>query len=398
MITELAKDLYWVGVVDWGLRHFHGHELSTPRGSSYNSYLILDEKKVLVDTVWDPFSEDFVEKLAQIIDPAKLDYIICNHMETDHSGALPTLMRLCPNATIIVSKRGLSSLKGHYHANCANWKVQAVGTGDTLKIGKRELLFFEAPMCHWPDTMFTYIMGEGVLMPNDAFGQHYATGYRWNDQVDQEELFAEALKYYANILAPFSKQVLTKIDELLALKLPVNMILPSHGVLWRKDPLQIVTKYQQWARQEPEKSAVILYDTMWNATRQMAEAIGDGLAEAGVPYKLLHMAVTDRNEAIVEVFKAKAILIGSSTHNNGLLPSIMPILEDLKGLKLINKIGGAFGSYGWSGESNKQIEEHLAKCKIPLAAPSVKALWQPTPDDLEKCREMGRQVAKAINA
>jgi len=246
--------------------------------------------------------------------------------------------------------------------------------------------------------MFTYLTGKNILMPNDAFGQHYATAFRFNDQVNQEELYEEALKYYANILTPFSSLVLKKIEEVLALNLAVDMIAPSHGVIWRKDPLQIVKQYQQWAAQVPENSAVILYDTMWDGTRHMAEAIGHGLAAEGVPYKVFHMAVSDRNDVITEVFKAKAIIVGSPTFNQGILPTISPILEDLRGLRFQNKVGAAFGSYGWSGEAVQIIEEHLGRCKIPVVAEGVRAKWQPKPDDLAKCTELGQKMARVIKA
>ncbi|MHB0856365.1 MAG: oxygen-binding di-iron domain-containing protein [Anaerolineae bacterium] len=395
MSTELVQGVYWVGIVDWGLRHFHGHELSTHRGSSYNAYLIVDEKVALVDTVWSPFKDEFMANVREVIDPARIDYVIVNHSEPDHSGSLPDLMREATNAQVIVSRRGLDSVPGHYHTD---WNLQAVKTGDRISLGKNELVFVEAPMLHWPDSMFTYLTGHAILLPNDAFGQHYATAFRFNDQVNQAELEQEALKYYANILTPFSVQVARKIDELLALNLPVSIIAPSHGVLWRDNPLQIVTKYQEWAAQVPEQSAVILFDTMWEATRRMAEAIGEGLAAEGVPFKLFHMAVSDRNDVLTEVFKAKAVLVGSPTLNRGLLPTITPILEDLKGLRFTHKIGAAFGSNGWSGEAVKQIEDHLAACKIDLAAPGVLAKWQPNPEDLENCRSLGRTVAAKIKA
>ncbi len=393
MITELTKGVYWVGVVDWALKHFHGYELTTHRGSSYNAYLITDEKTVLVDTVWGPFQEQLIENISEVIDPAKIDIVVANHAETDHSGALPAVMRHAPKAKVIVSKRGRESVEGHYHQP---WDFQAVQTGDKVGIGKRELVFVEAPMLHWPDSMFTYLTGDNILMPNDAFGQHYANAFRFNDQVDQEELYEEALKYYANILTPFSSMVSKKIEEVLALKLPVKMIAPSHGIIWRNEPLQIVKKYQEWAAQLPAKTAVIAYDSMWDGTRHMAEAIGEGLAAAKVPYQIFYMPTADRNDAIAEIFKAKAVIIGSPTFNQGLLPTITPILEDLKGLKFQNKIGAAFGCYGWSGESVKIIEEHLAKCNIPLAAEGIRAKWQPRADDLAKCREFGGAIASAI--
>lgn len=395
MVTELTKGVYWVGVVDWAIRKFHGQELSTHRGSSYNAYLITDEKTVLVDTVWGPFQDQLIENIHEIIDPAKIDIVVANHAEVDHSGGLPAVMRHVPKATVIVSQRGKESVEGHFHQP---WDFKVVKTGDKINIGKNDLVFVEAPMLHWPDSMFTYLTGKNILMPNDAFGQHYATAFRFNDQVNQEELYEEALKYYANILTPFSSLVLKKIEEVLALNLTVDMIAPSHGVIWRKDPLQIVKKYQQWAKQEPENSAVIIYDTMWDGTRLMAEAIGQGLAAKGVPYKAFHVAVSDRNDVITEVFKAKAIIVGSPTFNQGVLPTITPILEDLKGLRFQNKIGAAFGSYGWSGEAVKIIEEHLNRCKIQLVAEGVRAKWQPKSADLAGCRELGQKVAQAIRA
>mgnify|MGYP005853840639 CR=1 FL=1 len=393
MAVELTKGVYWVGVVDWALRMFHGHELSTHRGSTYNSYLIVDKKTVLVDTVWAPFQDQFIESIRQVIDPAKIDIVVANHSEVDHSGSLPAVLRHAPKAKVVVSQRGMDSIPGHYHQQ---WDFQPVKTGDKINIGASDLLFIEETMLHWPDNMGTYLTGKNILMSSDAFGQHYATAFRFNDEVNQEELYEEALKYYANIITPFSPIVLKKIDEILALNLPIDIIAPAHGIIWRKDPLQIVKKYQEWASQKPEKSAVIIYDTMWHDTQQMAEAIGAGLAAEGVPYKLIHAAVSDRNDVNVEIFKAKAVIVGSPTFNQGLLPGITPILEDLRGMKFQNKIGAAFGSYGWSGESVKLLEEHLAKCKIPLAAEGIRAKWQPTTDDLAKCREVGQKVGKVV--
>ena len=395
MALELAKGVYWVGVVDWDLRQFHGHELSTHRGSSYNSYLIVDDKVALVDTVWGPFVGELLKNISEIIDPSKIDIVVANHSETDHSGGLPTIMRYAPKATLVVSERGKESVEGHYHQP---WNFKPVKTGEKISLGKRDLIFVEAPMLHWPDSMFTYLTGDNILMPNDAFGHHYATAFRFNDQVNQEELYQECLKYYANILTPFSPMVTRKINEVLALNLPVNLIAPSHGVIWRKDPLQIVKKYQEWAAQKPDQSAVILYSTMWQGTHFMAEAIGQGLAAENIPFKLFDMSVSDRNDVNTEIFKAKAVVVGSSTFNLGLLPTIRPVLEDLKGLKFLNKVGAAFGSYGWSGESVQILEEHLKLCKIPIVAPGVKAKWQPKPDDLAACRELGQKVGQAVKA
>ncbi|MFP4053631.1 MAG: flavodoxin domain-containing protein [Phycisphaerae bacterium] len=393
MITQVVDGIQWVGVVDWGIKHFHGFELSTQRGTTYNAYIVQDQKTALVDSVWGPFTKEFLKNVREVVDPAEIDYVIANHAEPDHSGALPEVMKACPNATLIVSQNGAKSIPGHYHQS---WDCQAVGTGDTIDIGSRKLVFVEAKMLHWPDSMFTYVTGSNVLMPNDAFGQHYATAYRFNDQVNQRELWEEAVKYYANILTPFSKLVLKKIDELVGMEVPVDVIAPSHGVIWRDDPMQIVRAYQEWAAQKPSRYAVVLYDTMWNATRQMAEAIGDGLRNAEVDYKLFHMAVSDRNNVITEIFQAGGLAIGSPTLNNGVLPTVAPILEDIKGLKFANKVTAAFGSYGWSGEGVKTIEQHLEDSKLPAAVEGVRAQWQPTEEDLAHCRRLGQEIGRKV--
>ena len=393
MPTEIAAGVYWVGVTDWGIRKFHGYDLSVHRGTTYNSYLIRDEKTVLVDTAWGPHTSEFIGKVREVVDPAAIDYVVANHAEPDHSGSLPALMKLCPKATVIVSRAGATSIPGHYHEN---WKFRPVKTGDRIGIGASELVFVEAPLLHWPDSMFTYLTGRGILMSNDAFGQHYATAFRFNDLVIQEELYEEALKYYANILTPFSDRVAKKIDELLTMNVPVSMIAPSHGVIWRKDPIQIVRKYQEWAAQQPEMTAVIVYNTMWNATERMAKAIGEGLAEAGVGNKVFHAAAADTNDLVAEMFKAKLIVIGSCTHNNGVLPSLTPILEELHGLKFKNKIAAAFGSYGWSGEGVARIEGALKEAGLQIVREGLRVKWQPSDADLAQCRAMGRELAAFV--
>ncbi len=395
MVVPLTDDIYWVGVVDWGLKHFHGHELSTHRGSTYNAYVILDEKKVLVDAVWTPFEQDFMSQVRELIDPAELDYVVANHSEVDHAGALPALMREATKAELLVSAKGIESFAGNYHAD---WNTRAVANGETLNIGKRNLVFIEAPMLHWPDSMFTYVTGDNILMPNDAFGQHYATAGRFNDQVDQHELHYEALKYYVNIVSPYSSIVTKKIDEILAMGVPVDMIAPSHGVIWRENPLQIVEKYQEWAAQKTEPRAVIIYDTMWNATARMAQAIGDGLSDEGVDHKLLHMSVTDRNDALVDVFNARTVIAGTPTFNNGMIANMAPIIEELKGLRLKKRLGATFGSYGWSGGGAKALYERLADAKFQMIGEPLEVQWQPDAAGLQRCREFGREIAATTKA
>ncbi|VVB53056.1 Type A flavoprotein FprA [uncultured archaeon] len=395
MTVELKEGVYWVGVVDWNIKQFHGHEYSTHRGTTYNAYLIIDEKIALVDTVWSPFSQEMIKNIEKIIDVKKIDYVIANHAEVDHSGGLPELMKLIPNATVVVSEKGRESIPKHYHED---WNFKVVKTGDSISIGKNSLVFVAAPMLHWPDSMFTYLTGKNILMPNDAFGMHFASSSRFNDEVDEIEVYQEAIKFYANILTPFSDLVIRKIDEFKKLNIPVDIIAPSHGIIWRKDPLQIVNKYYEWAQGKNDGSVVIIYDTMWKATEKMAQAIADGLEKEGVKYKLFNMAVCDRNDVLTEVFKTKGIIIGSPALNNGLLPTIKPILEDLKGLKFKNKVGAAFGSYGWSGENVKHIEETLEKAKIKILQEGIKFKWQPSKEELDKCVEFGRQFAQKMKA
>lgn len=394
MALKLTETVTWVGKIDWELRTFHGEEYSTHRGTSYNSYLIRDEKNVLIDTVWNPFSKEFVNNLKKEIDLKTIDYIIINHGEVDHSGALPELMREIPDTPIYCSKNAVRSLKGQYHQD---WNFVEVKTGDTLEIGKNKLVFVEAPMLHWPDSMFVYLTGENILFSNDAFGQHYASELMFNDLVDECELWQECIKYYANILTPFSPLVEKKINEVLKLELPVDMICPSHGVLWRDNPLQIVNKYMEWAKNYQENQITIVYDTMWKNTKIMAEAIGEGIksADGTVNVKLYNASLTDKNDIITEVFKSKAVVVGSSTINNGILSSISGILEMMKGLKLKNKKAAAFGSYGWSGESPAVITEELKASGFDVVADGAKVLWTPDEEGIQKCREFGEMIAKS---
>jgi len=395
MGVPVKQNITWVGKVDWELRTFHGEEYSTHRGSTYNSYLIRDEKTVLIDTVWKPFAKEFVENLKKEIDLKKIDYIIASHAESDHSGALPELMRLIPDTPIYCTANAVKSLKGHYHQD---WNFRTVKTGDRLNIGSKDFIFIEAPMLHWPDSMFSYLTEDAVLFSNDAFGQHYASELLFNDLVDQAELFQECIKYYANILTPFSSLVDRKIKDFVALGLPLDMICTSHGVIWRDNPLQIVTRYAEWAANYRENQVTIIYDTMWDGTRRMAEAIARGIREADpdVTIKIYNAARTDKNDIITEVFKSKAILVGSPTINRGILSAIAGILEEIRGLGFKDKKAAAFGAYGWSGESVAMITERLREGGFTLVSDGVKELWNPDEqalaDSVTFGGEFGRQV------
>ncbi|MDD7794189.1 anaerobic nitric oxide reductase flavorubredoxin [Clostridium sp. 'White wine YQ'] len=395
MSFKLNEKVTWVGKIDWELKKFHGEEYSTHKGSSYNSYLIKDEKTVLIDTVWSPFSKEFVANLKKEVDLKKIDYIIANHSEPDHSGGLLDLMEEIPDTPIYCTKNGAKILKGHYHKD---WNFVTVKTGDTLDIGKNKLIFIEAKMLHWPDSMFTYMTGDNILFSNDAFGQHYASEYMYNDTVDQFELYQEAIKYYANILTPFSKFVVKKVDEILGFNLPVDMICPSHGIIWRDKPLQIVEKYVEWAKDYSENQITLVYDTMWGGTSKMAEAIVEGIksVNSNVTIKQLNSSKLDKNDIITEVFKSKIVLVGSSTINKGILSSTASILEMIKGLEFKGKKAAGFGSYGWSGESVKIITEELTKAGFEMINDGIKELWNPDEEAMDRCKEFGKIIAEKI--
>ncbi len=395
MSKVISDKVTWVGKIDWELKYFHGNEYSTKKGSSYNSYLVRDQKTVLIDTVWQPFDKEFVTRLKKVVDLKTIDYIIMNHNEIDHSGALPELMREIPDTPIYCTSNGAKIIQGHYHMD---WNFVIVKTGDTLNIGENTLTFIEAPMLHWPDTMFTYLSGENILFSNDAFGQHYATESLYNDTADQEELYAEATKYYANILTPFSKMVIKKIEEVLSFHLPVDMICPSHGVIWKKHPTQIVEKYLEWAKDYQENQITIIYDTMWNSTRKMAEAIAGGIeaADPVVKIKLMNASKEDKNDVITEVFKSKLILMGAPTVNNGYLFSLGGLLEMMKGLKFKNKKAVTFGSYGWSGEAVKLLSDHLKDAGFTIMNDGLRKLWVPDEESLEECSIFGAEIIQQL--
>jgi flavorubredoxin len=390
---QIMPDIYWVGAVDWNVRNFHGHTYTTKRGTTYNAYLIKDEKITLVDTVYGPFAGEMIEKIRQIVDPAKIDYIIANHVETDHSGALPAILKLCPKAKVIGTAKCKEGLYRNYYVDM---DFQAVKSGDKVKLGKRTLTFLEAPMIHWPDSMFTYCPEEELLMPNDAFGQHYATSARFDDEVDQFELMDEAAKYYANILIPLGPIILKKLEEVQKMNIPIKMIAPSHGIIWRRDPMKIVKAYLSWASNETREKAVVVYETMWGATEKMARSIIEGIADAGVEAKLFDIASSDRTEVIKEMLDAKGYVIGSSTHDNDMLPTIAGFLEFLKGLKPKNRVAAAFGSYGWGGGAVKSIEEELKASGIAIAQPAISAQYAPDKSQIQQCYEFGKNFANAV--
>ena len=395
MSKRVTDKVTWVGKIDWELKKFHGDELSTMEGSSYNSYLIRDKKTVLIDTVWGPYDTEFVNRLKEEIDLKEIDYIVMNHNESDHSGTLPALMREIPDTPIYCTKKGESILRGLYHQD---WNYVNVKTGDELEIGDSKLVFVEASMLHWPDTMMTYMTGENILFSNDVFGQHYASEMLYDDMDDISKLLHEAEKYYTNIITPFSTFVTKKLAEVQGMNLKIDLVAPSHGIIWRENIGLIMDLYAKWANNYQEDQITLIYDTMWQSTRKMAEAIAEGIHQASpnTTIKILNAVKNDKNDILVEVFKSKAILVGSPTINNGFSYAIAGILEMIKGLKFKNKKAASFGSYGWSGEAAKQIKEFLEESKFTIVNDGIRVNWAPDQETIEQLREYGRKFVEEI--
>ena len=390
---SLTEGINWVGVVDWNSRDFHGYV--TRRGTSYNAYLIQDEKTALVDTVKHTFSSELLRNICEFVDPSKIDYIIINHVEMDHSSSLPAIAQHAKNATIVASKRGKDAIAEHYSSD---FETQVVNTGDTLKLGKRTLSFVEAPMLHWPDSMFTYVVEDKILMPNDAFGQHLASAQRFDDEVDGHVLMEEAATYYANILMPLAPLITRKIQEVVKMGIPIEMIAPSHGVIWRSNPSKIIKAYADWSSNTSKNKVVIVFDTMWGSTNQMARAIAEGVTSQGVDVKLMKLRAANRTEVMTEILDAKAVVVGSPTMNNGMFPTIGSFLTYATGLKPKGKLWSFFGSYGWGGGAVKNMTEIAQKAGFQTNEQKIEVKFVPESEDLKKCVEFGQQIATKIKA
>lgn len=374
--VEIRKGIYWVGAIDWHIRNFHGY--TTNRGATYNAYLILDEKVTLIDTVKGMFSDELLERISDVIDPAKIDYIISNHVEMDHSGALPAMVKACPNATIITSApSGLKGLTAHY----GNLNYKPMKTGDTLNIGARNLNFVTTPMLHWPDNMVTYCPEERILFSNDAFGQHYATSERFDDETDLHVAMEEAQKYYANIVMCYGKQAANAWN--VVHQLGLDMIAPSHGIIWRSHIDTIMDAYKRWSANEPESGAIVVFDSMWHSTEIMAKTIAEAFTNKGVSVKLYDLKTTHRSEIVPEILDRKYIAVGSPTINNQMMPEVAAFLCYLKGLSPKNREAFAFGSYGWGGQSIGQVEEELKGCGFNICLDKIRVNYIPKKEDLE---------------
>ncbi|MFH2219935.1 MAG: flavodoxin domain-containing protein [Pseudomonadota bacterium] len=389
--VEIAKGIYNVGVKDWNIRDFHGY--STLQGTSYNAFLVVDEKIALIDTVKKDFSDQLIDNISQIVDPKKIDYVISNHTEMDHSGSLPRVMhKVGEDKPLYVSKMGAKNHARHFPQK---WNYHVVGTGDELSLGNRTFAFLETRMLHWPDSMFTYLKEDKILFSSDGFGQHYAGHENFDDEIG-DEIMRHAKKYFANILLLYSPLILSLVEKVTELGLEIDMICPDHGIVWRKDPGKIINAYVTWAKQEPEKKAVVIYDTMWHSTQAMAEEIAAGIADEGVEVKPIHIRSSHRSEIMTEVLDARAVVVGSPTLNNQLFPTVSDFLTYMKGLKPKNKIGAAFGSYGWSGESVKLINKELEEMQFDVIDPGVRVQYVPDQEGRDACFELGRKIGKAV--
>ncbi|MBN2059855.1 MAG: FprA family A-type flavoprotein [Deltaproteobacteria bacterium] len=388
---EISDGVYEVGAIDWNVRDFHGY--STKQGSTYNSYLIIDDKITLIDAVKAEFAEELLNNIGKIVDPKKIDFVISNHTEMDHSGGLAKVMhRVGEGKPLLCSKMGQKNLSKHFRHK---WNYRPVENGEKLNLGKRSLTFIETRMLHWPDSMFTYLNEDKILFSSDAFGQHFAGLKRYDDLIG-DEIMPHAKKYFANILLLYSPLILKLLESVDQMGLEIRMICPDHGIIWRKDPLKIIKAYEEWSLQKPKRKAVLVYDTMWHSTEIMAEAIAKSLDREGVEALPMHLRASHRSDIITEVLDAGAVVVGSPTLNNGLFPTVMDFLSYMKGLKPQNKIGAAFGSYGWSGESVKMIISELEAMKFDIIGPGLKVQYVPDDNAISSCHELGRLISKKL--
>ena len=391
--VKINDRVYWVGAIDWTMRDFHGY--ATERGSTYNAYLVVGEKITLIDTVKAPFADEMMSRVASVVDPAKIDYVISNHTEMDHSGSLPAVLDRVKPEKFFASAMGAKALPAHFELPCP---VTPVKDGETLSLGDCNLAFLETRMLHWPDSMFTYLAEDKILFSSDGFGMHIASVERYADEIPDQIIEYEGAKYFANILMPYSPLILKLIDRVTKLGIEIDTICPDHGPIWRKDPMKIVGWYAKWAEQKPTRKAVVVYDTMWQSTHRMARAIEEGLAANGATVKVMSLKSDHRSDVATEILDAGALIVGSPTLNNGLFPTVADLLCYLKGLKPQDLVGSAFGSFGWSGEAVARIVEQLDAMKVRIAADPVKARYVPKEDVLLACRDLGAAIAKALPA
>lgn len=393
----IKDGIYWVGALDFASRDFHGYSRS-PQGTTYNAFLALDEKNTLFDTVQSNCWDLLLQRIRSVIEPEKIDYVVLHHVERDHAGCLPQIVELCKPEKIFCSPMGLRSMQGQF--NTEGWPIEVKKTGDTLSLGKRTVRFLEARMLHWPDSMFSYIAEDKLLLSNDAFGQNIACSERFSDELDRGLVEHAMLEYYYNIIQPYSPQVLNVLDKVAELGLDIDMIAPDHGLIYRgKEEVKFALEtYRRYATPSWKKRAIITFDTMWHSTEKMAFAIGQGLAEAGIPYRILPLKTNHHSAVITALAEAGAVFVGSPTHNSGILPGVADLLTYMKGLRPTNKIGMAFGSFGWSSEAPKVIHEWLGKMGFEMPLEPLACNFVPREEMLEQCFNAGKTVGEALAA
>ncbi len=384
--VKVSEHVYWVGAIDWNVRDFHGY--ATKSGTTYNAFLVMAERPTLIDTVRSQFSEEMFSRIASIIDPGDIQYIVSNHSEQDHSGSLAAAIEKVKPERVYASYMGKKALKEIF----AIEDIDAVKDGETVSLGNMALTFLETKMLHWPDSMFSYLPEDRLLFSQDAFGMHLATSERFADQIDSALLEYEGARYYANILLPYSHLIPKLLEKVQGLNLAIDIVAPDHGPIWRKDPGKIIELYSQWASQKPSRKGLIVYDTMWKNTERMASAIAEGLQNQGITVRLMSMSGNHRSDVAYELLDAGALFVGSPTLNNNIFPTIVDVLTYIKGLKPRNLVGAAFGSYGWSGESVRQVEDILKEMKVGLVAEGIRARNAPDADTLDKCLSLGAAV------
>ncbi len=389
--VKLTEKVYWVGAADWEIKSFHGY--ATERGTTYNAYLIMDKKITLIDTVKTAFRDELLARISSVIDPAQIDYIVSNHSEMDHSGCLPEMINIIKPEKVFASPMGEKNLKAHFGNDLP---IDIVKTGDSICLGDNTLSFVETKMLHWPDSMFSYLSGEKMLFSQDGFGMHLAGLKRFADEYPADVIEWEAAKYYANILMLYASQILSLLEALPKFNFEITTIAPDHGPCWRKDPAWIIEQYRKWSVQKPEKSAIVVYDTMWKSTATMAKSIADGIISSGVAAEVIPLQSRDRSYVAAMALKSGALVVGSSTLNNQVLPPIADAMIYLKGLSPLNKIGFAFGSYGWSGEAIQHINDYLKATNVELTCEGVKAKYVPDQAALQECFNAGAALGKRL--
>lgn len=389
---EISPKVWWVGGIDWNERLFHGY--TTERGITYNAYLIMDEKITLIDTCKATFADELVQRISQVVDPAKIDVVITNHVEMDHSGSLPVIHKIAPNAEIYASAgAGVNELRAHFGIEAA-----PVKTGDTLCIGERTLSFVTTPMVHWPDNMVTYSDVDKILFSNDAFGQHFATTKRFDDENDMCEVMKQAKKYYANIVWPYGMQAGRALAAVKGLEL--KMIAPSHGCIWRSHIDEIIAKYEEWTTYQTQEKAVVVFDSMWHSTESMAREICDAFIAEGISAQLIDVKSTHISDIMLYMCDAKYVAVGSPTLNSNMLPTVASFLTYMRGLSPKNeqRIGLAFGSYGWAPLGPKQVYAELENAKFQLPVPVVAQQWVPSEENLAELQGTVRKMIEAARA